>query len=215
MQVTSTPVTPRRSKACKVRLEEGLHQLAGAVLAEIEVDDLIAVLDQLGAVDDGGADELVVLALGIGQIDGGGGVRGVPALAVHQAAPGDLGAVPAVVAVHRPIAPGDRGDLPARGRQGLFQAGQEGLSGARRGVAPVSEAMEHRPRALAPAQLDQCDGLVHMAVHPAVRDQPHQVHRPALVRGGAGGGGQHRVVVEAAVRDGGVDQYQVLLDHAA
>ena len=209
------PVHPAPVEGLEVGLEEGLDHLPRAVLAEIEVDDLIAVLDQFAARDDGGLDELVVLAGLIGQVDRRAGGRRVPALTVHQAAPGQFGALPALVAIHGVVTPGDGGHGPTGRRQGLLHRGEVALGRAGRGVAPVGEDMDHRPRPLAPTQLDQGHELIDVAVHAPIRDQAHQVDRPTGGGGLAGGGGQDRIREEAPIRDGGIDQDQVLLDHPA
>ena len=93
-------------------VDEGVGQLAGAVGAEVEVDDDVAVADAtVHAGDERRPDELVVLAARVGRRERGGRVgrrlRPEAAAVDHRVVPG-LRALPALVAVHAVVAPADR-----------------------------------------------------------------------------------------------------------
>ena len=157
----------------------------------------------------------VSLALvGLGDRLGGGG--GAQPLRVHDRVVGELGPLPAAVAIHRVVAAADRGDAP-----GVAQPALELLEVAGRGlrqrVAPVGERVHDEVgHALLRGELDAGLDVLPARVHAAVGDEAHQVQPPArAVSGRRAGRAQRLVLEEAAVRDRIVDPGQVLLDDRA
>jgi hypothetical protein len=75
--------------------------------------------------------------------------------------------------------------------------------------------MHHRGCAPAAAQLDEGRQVIQVTVNAAVGHQPHQVDGPPALCGPGGRRAQGPVLEKAAVRDGIVDEHQVLPDNAA
>ena len=96
--------------------------------------------------DRGRPDELVGLAALVGGARGRWPVRRVVlGASVHEQVVGVLGALPAPVAVHRPVAPDDGGDAADAGAAApLLERGQVPLARGRGGVAAVGEAVQHQ-----------------------------------------------------------------------
>ena len=89
-------------------VREGVRQLPCAVRPEVQVDDRLAVGEvPVDAVDDRRADEFVVLATVVGQCHGGRRGAGVLPHAVDDRVVAGLGSFPAVIAIHREVAPAD------------------------------------------------------------------------------------------------------------
>src|SRR5207249_11353234 len=86
------------------------HDLAHAVGPVVEAEDAVAGPDARRPRDDAGLHELVGLTDFVGTPDRRHRVEGYVAHAVHHRVVGDLGALPALVAVHGVIATDDRGD---------------------------------------------------------------------------------------------------------
>ena len=103
-------------EAIEVRVEECLGELAAAVGAEVEPQDDVAVVDALGSgiAEDHRQEELIGL---VGCVFGGDRLRREDVLwladAVYDRVPGELVAVPALVAIHRVVAPDDGDDFRA------------------------------------------------------------------------------------------------------
>ena len=129
---------------------------------------------------------------------------------------GELGPLPARVAVHRVVAAADGGDPPGLAQPAL-QFRQVGAAAVRQRVAAVGEGVEDDVgHALLGGQLDRGLDVLPAGVNAAVGDEAEQVQAPArAVAGALAGGQQRRVLEEAAVGDRVVDPGQVLLDDRA
>ena len=160
-----------------------------------------------------GLDELVglvALVSGAHRLDAAVGVvLGTP---VHEHVVGLLGALPALVAIHRPIAPDDG----AHARAAALLAPLLHLlekAGARVGqrVAPVGEGVHHDVVGGLRRHRDQRLEVVPPGVHAAVGDEADEVHARRVLHGGP----QDVVVGERPVLDGLADAREVLLDRRA
>ena len=196
----------------EVPLGERHHQLAGAVGAEVEVEDDVAVGGAVVVADHGRLDELVGLAALVGLGDRLGRGRRVQPLGVDDRVVGELGPLPAAVAVHRVVAARDRPHAPRVPQPALELRDVAGGRGGQR-VAPVGERVHDQVRhPLLSGELDQRLDVRPARVHAAVRDQPDQVQAPARAAAGCvAGGQQHLVLEQRAVGDRVVDPRQVLL----
>ena len=197
------------------RVERGVEkrgeQLAHAVGAEVAHQDPVAVLHAGVIADRGGQHELVGLAARIGRGDRGVGVGRRFASGRNQRLVGLGDALPAPVAVHRVIAPADRGDGEAPGAgDGRLEVRQVAAAARRRGVAAVEKGV-HRDLDAAPGQgAAERRDMVLVAVHAAGRNQPHQVARAAAVLEPRDQLIEHGVGGERAVGDRPADARQVL-----
>ena len=137
-------------EAVEARIDEAARQLAGAVRAEVEEYDGIAVLYD-GGLFAGRADvarlhKLVALAGLVGRLDCGGRALGRYAGPEADRVVGLFDAIPAFVPVHRVVASRDRGDAAdADARDLLFERREEGGGGARRCVATVQKGVDVYP----------------------------------------------------------------------
>ena len=208
-------------EAREVRVREGVGQLPRPIGPEVAVQDGVAVGDRpvVHAVDDGGRDELVVLAARVAALHGGHGRRGVEVGdSVDDGVVALLRSLPALVAVHGEVAAADRGDLRVRvgGGEPLLQVGHELDGGTGRRVAAVQQAVDADAlHTLAGGQLGHADQMAVVGVDAAGPDQADQVEGVAgLLRPSAqleqNGPGE-----EATGRDGLVDPRQVLQDRLA
>ena len=118
-----------------------MRQLAGAVGAEVEVDDEVARRHRQRAVEHRRLDELVALATLVGRRHRLGGRRGARAAPMDDRLVGALGPLPAPVAIHGVVAAADRRDVRPSVEPRLERR-QQPLRRARRRVAPVGEGME-------------------------------------------------------------------------
>jgi hypothetical protein len=182
---------------------ELLRELPRAIGAEVEEDGGVALrVEARSAVDDDGLDELVGDASVIARLHGRDRIVRVLALAVHDGAQRPLGAVPAVVAVHRVVAAG-HGRNPVDGQLG------EVVNRRGRGhVAAVGERVD--PRLLRREGQQRLE-VVDVRVHTSVRHQAEQVDALPALEGGA----QGLVLEQRAVADRAVDPLQVLVEDAA
>ena len=129
---------------------------------------------------------------------------------------GELGPLPAGVAVHRVVAAADGGDAAGLVQPAL-QLLQVARAAVRQRVAAVGEGVEDDVgHALLGGELDRRLDVLPAGVDAAVGDQAEQVQAAARAAAGALAGGEQRLVLEeAAVGDGVVDPGQVLLDDRA
>ncbi len=192
-----------------LELAELGRELARAVGPEVEEDRRVAVADPSLVAHQRGLDELVglvALVRGAHRLLAGG--RRELGLALHDRVVGELGAVPALVAVHRVVAARDGGHARAAPGLHLREVAHPAV-GAR--VAAVGEGVDHDVRhVLARGEVDERPQVVHARVHAAVRHQPEQVEAV-----GVAGGPQRLVLEERAVLDRLVDAEQVLLHDRA
>ena len=101
-----------------------------------------------------------------------------PALRFDHGVIGFGHAVPAVVAVHRKVTSADGGDLCAVG-QPVFQLCDIGECRFRGHIAPVGDRVQRHRDARIGDGLGSGHDMIQMPVHPAIRDQPHQMRRAA------------------------------------
>ena len=210
------PSGDRRSNPSKAGSARACDELASPIGPEIGVDDRIARLDAGVGADDRRRDEFVVLAPGVGGLDGFGGGGGSLPHPVDDGVVAALDALPAVVAVHRVVAPTDRGDRRVRVGDGepALQVCDELERGSWRRVATVEERMDADPRdGLASGQGDQGDQVAVVRVDAPGADEADDVERSRLP-GPAAGGQQGGTRIETPVRDRRVDPRQILEDRA-
>lgn len=208
------PWTVAAVEALEAGQAQRIDDLLRAVLAEIEADRLVLTGHGHEIGHQHRLDEFIALAGVVGGVDRGLGRRRLLSLAVYPGAPGQLCALPALVAVHGGIAPGEAGDGAAGRLQQRFDVLDVGQCGLRCGVAAVADEVQQRARALYPAQFDERDQVAEVAVHAAVRDQTEQVHGPVAGGRALRRADQDRVAEKRSVRDGGTDVHDVLADDA-
>jgi hypothetical protein len=149
----------------------------------------------------------------VARLDRGHSVHGRGSRAVHDRTQRAVGAVPALVAVHRVVAPADGDDGDAR----ADELGDVAAGRVRRDVAPVREGVHEGAlgHSFAPGELDQRAEVIDVAVHAAVGHEPEKVDvRPALLRP-LECIPERLVLEEVAALDRAVDSHEVLVDHPA
>ena len=90
--------------------------------------------------------------------------------------PGELGAFPAFIAVHRKISPNHRGDFCSGSRQFVLTISEVFRPAGGRGVAPVCDRVDHD--VVHPGRFGgrgEGDEVILMTVNAAVRDQPDEM----------------------------------------
>ncbi len=211
---SGSAVGRRAVEAGEVAIGQGVGQLARPVGAEVGMDDRVARADgTVHAVDHGGGHELVVLAAGVGGLDGGDRVGCVLPHPVDDRVVAPLDPVPAAVAVHRPVATADRRDPRVRVRdsQAGLEVGDEAERRARRRVATVEQRVDaDRGHTLSRGQLGERDEVPVVGVDAARADEADQVEPPVGPGRARAGLEERRALEERAVGDGGVDARQVL-----
>ena len=176
-------------------------------IADVALGDAVVVADH------GRLDELVGLIALVGGLDRLGGGRRAQAVGVDDRVVGELGPLPARVAVHRVVAAADGGDA-ARLAQPALELGEVLAAAVGQRVAAVGEGVEDDVGdALLGGELDRRLDVLPAGVDAAVGDQAEQVEAAARAAPGTLAGGEQRLVLEeAAVGDRVVDPGQVLLD---
>ncbi len=198
---------------------ESVDQLPGAVGPEVGMDDRLAWLDRVMVPgDDRRADELVGLAAAVRGLDRGGRRLGVfGGLAVDDGVIAGFDSLPAVIPIHRVVAPTDARDPGSRMRirETSLEIGDVAESRRRWRIAPVQQRVDKDPRdALAVGQVGQRHEMAIVGVDAARSDEAdHAQDAPRLARSGTGReeGGTFE---ERAVGDGRIDPRQVLEDRA-
>ncbi len=194
------------------RIQQCREDLADPVGTEVGHQEAVAIAHPVVAGDRGRRNELVAQLLGIGGLD-----RRARALRAFAPARGEqvVGrghALPALVAVHRIEAAGDRGDRSG----GLRLEGLEKPERAlRRRVASVEKGMHQHLQAGGAQGLRQSRDVVLHRMDAARREQSHEVHPSAA--------GLHRLheikkrrhCGQFLTLDGLVDAHQFLLHHTA
>ena len=132
---------------------------------------------------------------------------------VHEQVIGGLGALPAPVAVHRPVAADDGRHAAGAGAVApAFERGQIALARGREGVTTVGEAVQHQISDLKLGrELDQRVEVAEAGVDAAIGHHPQQVDPLARAQRIA----QNRIACQRAVGDGVVDQRQRLRHHGS
>ena len=195
-------------------IADGAEDFAGAVGAEVEEEDTVAVLRAGIVADYSGRDELVGFPGGIGTAQRLGDGFRAPSLAPDHRRIGRTHPLPAVVAVHRVVAPGDGDDAGALG-QTLRQPVEVERGRAWRRVAAIGDRVQRHRHAGLGHHPRGGEDMAELAMHAAIGDQPHQM------RGAAGGlelgdeAEDRRVAEEAPLLDGQVDLAEIHRHHAA
>ncbi len=208
-------------EAAESRIGKGAGYLAGAVGAEVEEDEAVAVLHpahrDAPVHDHAGQNELVGHPIGVALPDGGLGAREGGPLAGDHGAVCLLDAVPAVVTVHGVVTADHRGDpAAAKARDLVLEVAQIVGAALRRGVAPVQQAVhENLGDALALGHFDEGVKMGVVGVHAAVGEKTGEVQPPRPRLRLFHAGDERRVREEVAVDDRLADPGQVLVHHAA
>ena len=200
--VRSVWSAPSRSLSCRTRSGRKLKKIAASLAGSSARTVLAPERD----------DELVRDAGVIALLDTRDGrVRGRRCTPMEDGVESQLRPLPAVVPVHRVVAPGDRGDA------GVGQPGQVSHGRGRRHVPPVRERMDPRPlrHALALRELEQRAQVVDVRMDAAVGDEAEQVHVSAPLARTAERRDERLVLEERAVGDRAVDALEVLVEHPA
>ena len=192
-----------------------MQQLAHAVGAEIGHQQAVARGHAAVTGEHRRGHEFIAFAGRITRLQRRHGIRRRNAFRRADGTIGALDARPAPVAVHRPIAPANRGqrELPCFGDIG-FEAAQIGFGRARRGIAPIEKAMQTDLQAGAVEEVDQRRHMVLMGMHAARRQEAHQMAAPAAGAQFFDEAAERRQIGERAVGDGGIDARQILQHRA-
>src|SRR3954447_1215426 len=194
-----------------------MRQLAGAISAEVRVDDRLAILDGGGdRIDDGGRDELVGLAALVRGLDGFRRRLGMLVrLCVDDGVVAALDAVPAVIAVHREVAAADGRDegVRMRGGETLLEDADEAERRRGRRVPAVEQRVDADARdALATRELRKGDQMPVVGMNAARPDEADEMERAATVASTRRGLEERRAREERTVGDRRVDPWQILED---
>ena len=201
-------------KAIKPRLAKRRQNLPRAVGAEVEAEHPVAILGPLIAADHRGGDEFIRFALDIRRRHCRRSVRRHLALGVHHRLIGAGNTVPAVVAVHRPIAP-DHGGHRHTGGQFDHQRIDKFRSGRRRHIAPVGDRMQRHRHAMRCNGAAGRDHMAQMPMHPAIRHNAHQMRHPAGRLHLGDKFEQGGILRERAVLDRQINRAQIHRHHTA
>ena len=179
-------------------LDELLRELTRAVRPEVEEDRAVTRwIEPRTLGDDDWLDELIrdpSLVTTPHRLDR---IPRMLARSVDDRVERALRALPALVAVHRVVAAGDRGDAVGR------ELGEVVDGRVRRDVAPVGERVDPR---LLRREAEQRFDVVDVRVHTAVRDEAEQMRAVTAFERGR----EHGVLEERAVLDRLVHAHQVL-----
>ena len=137
------------------------------------------------------------------------------ALALDQQVVGHLHTLPTLVAVHRVITAYDRGHDARRSfPHVLFQPFDESLAAVRIGIAAVHKAMHVGTfDTVFIGDVRQFEQVIQRRVHPAVRNQSHQVHAHPVRFGVFERLHDFGILQNRIVAAGPVDLHQILIDH--
>ena len=203
----------------ELSIGEGVDQLARPIRPEIGVDQWVAAAHgAIDAVDDRRGEEFVVLAALVAGLDRCHRAQRVLAHAVDDRVVAALDPVPAAVAIHRPVAAGDRGDVRVGvgRREPAFEVGDEADGGSRRRIAAIEQGVDPDARHAPPRrEVGERDEVPVVGMDAARPDEADEVETAARVRGSPACLEERRALEEAAVGDRGVDPRQVLEDRPA
>src|SRR6266511_559984 len=203
--VRGEPRPPRDREAVEPLLHERDRHLARPIRPEVEEDQSVAVLDARAVADDRRLEQLIAALVPlVAAPDRRLGGRDARAIGIDDRAPRPLRAVPALVAVHRPVPAVDRRDRDLDLREQLERA-------ARGHVAAVEEAVvRDAPDALAPGELAERVQVPQVGVDAAGREQTEEMERAAIADGPARAG-ERLVPEERPVVDRVVDPDELLV----
>ncbi len=201
----------RHRRHVEAALEQPLRELARAVGAEVEVDHGVVAPERGRLRVDERLDELVRHARVVAPPHVRHRVCASRPGSVRDRRDCAVGALPALVPVHRPVAAHHVRDPLAR------ELGQIGDGRCRRDVASVREGVDPRPlrHSLLLGEPQQRLQVVEVRMDAAVRDEPEQVDVPAPLACARERADERLVREEAAVADRAVDALEVHVDDAA
>ena len=159
--------------------EENLGKLTSPVRPKVKKEHHVTVIDPLGLVieEDHGREKLVGLVFGILLRNCFAGQDfALCAFAVNDGIPGQLGPLPAFVAIHRVIAPDHGANTSIKFRQFVLHVVQIPFATRWRGVATVGDRVDHDVFTSGLAS-SFCQGnkLVLVTVDSSVRDETNEV----------------------------------------
>jgi hypothetical protein len=180
--------------------------------AVVEAEHAVAGPDPGRARDHARRYELVRLTGLVRLPDGGERIRRRAAHAVHHRVVRDLGALPALVAVHRVVAAHHRRDDGAAAvlAEQIHELLHEAEPRLRRSVAPVEPCVDCHRQVVEVAEHDGGDQVLIERVHAAVADQAKEVERTATPLHGRAQLDQRRQAEELAGLDRLGDAHDVL-----
>ena len=196
------------------RRQQRVADLPRAVGTEVEEHEGIAARDaQAGVAEDDRRDELVGKSLGVARLDCGRRRDRPLPHAVDQRRARELGALGAMVAIHRVVAPDDGRDDRARARPLRLEPAEQAGRLMGRDVAAVRERM-HRDARHARRERAAHDRaqVVDVRMHAAVGDEPGHVQHAAAGLGGRERSLQRGVLGQRAVGHRIADAHEILRD---
>ena len=203
-------------KIVEFGIDQGGENLAHAVGAEITRQQAVARRHAGIIADHRRQHEFIRLAASIGDVDRRQGVLGRRAARRHQGVIGQGNAIPAIVAVHGVIAPGDGGDTNAGNRlRGGDEIGDIALGARRRHVPAISEDMHHDGDAMAGDDPRERRDLPQVTVYAAVRDDPQDMADTLALPELGGEFRKDGIAGQGAVGDRLIDARHDLGDHPA
>ena len=201
-----------------VLLGEDDGEFLGAVVAEVEEDDYVALLDGAvhGSVVDGEY-EFVSHAVVVALLHGFHHVGGILAFALHEEVVSHLHTFPTLVAVHGVESSDDAGDVCALTLAVCLEVGDESLTALGVGVAAVHEAVNEGTvfHTVFLGNVHKAEDVVEARVHAAGGGETHEVYSLSVVAGVGICIDDFRVLEDAAVGAGAVDLHEVLVYDAA
>ena len=206
----------RRDAVRLVRIEPAGQKLAHPIGAEIDHHHGIAIAHAVIAGNDARGDEFVTLVIVIGMLKRRQRVcRGrVPARRLHNCRKGLCGALPSMVAVHRPIAADQSGEGDIAGKRG--QKSRQRSGGVLwQHVAAIGKTVYDDIRSCSGKSHDHGQHLVLMRMDTTRRQQPHHMNSIAGTGKFSRQCGQRRMRRQRPVGHRGIDSRQILLHHAA
>ena len=214
-------------EAGEVVENEGLGDLARTVATVVVENDRIAIADGGAGIravvaDRRWGDKLITSHRGLGRMivipaNGFDGRVKLQPIAKDHGAIGLLDTVPAIVAIHGPVAAHDGGDCADADLFGLgFDLAEILDSGIGGGIAAVGEGVQKNPRKSASfAQFQAGVEVLEQAVDAGVGDDAEQVQLGAFLHGVGDGGVELRVLEKFAAADGLGDADGFLIDDPA
>ena len=193
------------------------RKLLSAVVAEIEEDDDIALLDNRYRLTvlhmHDRFDELVGHALGIRFLHRLHHTFGLLALSIHQEVVRLLHTLPTFVAVHRIITTYDRGYLATCRLQVVLQRLDKAFTALRIGIAAIHEAMHVGLRdAILLRDIGQLQQVLQRAMHATIGYQTHEMNLLVVLLGVAVRTLDLRILLNRILTARPVDLHQILVN---
>ena len=189
------------SERVEVREGQRARQLAGPIGAEVEVEGRVFGFDAVVVADDEGLDELVGLSGREAPVDALPGRRGAGAVGFGDDAVRPLHALPAVVAIHRPVPARDGADHAGPTRELLLERGDVPRRRSGLHVAAVEERVDDDGHAGAPGEIDECQQVSERRVDAAVAHEAEEVQAPTRLLGLGDDVDEHGVLAQRLDRE--------------